>query len=212
MDSGVDKKLRSVVGIILVVLICLGLVACSPAKKSESLQAPSAQASLDLPEGSQQTSSQAEPSISENDLKPVAPESVAPAQGAHIDFELYLVASGGKLYTEAASLPGNRLEVNEIVQQLLSLSADKSCIATGTKLVSLQLADMVCCVNLSKEFLATSAECQKLACAQIVLTLTQFSDVEAVEFQVEGQALPEDFAGGINGPQPRQWWELMLNS
>lgn len=85
-----------------------------------------------------------------------------------------------------------------------------SSIPAGTRLRGVSIADKVATVDLTTEFTSGGGTLSMTSrVAQIVYTLTQFSTVDAVRFEVEGETL--DVLGGegimLDGPQSRADWE-----
>jgi hypothetical protein len=104
---------------------------------------------------------------------------------------LYYVRDG-KLVPVTRSLPdrsvnsvlGALLETPEPLEQVAGLG---SSIPTGTELLGLQVDGDTVEVNLSKDFENVVGTGRQQAIAQMVMTLTEFPDVSAVRFLVDGK-------------------------
>jgi hypothetical protein len=104
------------------------------------------------------------------------------------------------------------LDSEQILDQYSQLS---TAIPAGSKLLGISIKNGVATVDLSSEFESgggsTSA---KYRLAQVVYTLTQFSTVRAVLFQVEGRTVTTFGSEGIvlDGPQSRKDFDDLLPS
>lgn len=85
-----------------------------------------------------------------------------------------------------------------------------STIPVGTQVLGLTIEGATAVVDLSAEFASGGGTASMMGrAAQVVFTLTQFPNVEAVEFRIEGES--QVILGGegieIEGPQRREDWE-----
>lgn len=87
--------------------------------------------------------------------------------------------------------------IDYLISQLAAAPKDSrllSCLPTGTKLLSAQVDDGLCTLDLSGEFDSrgwTTSEAQRLTLMCLVNTLTQLEGVDRVEFSVEGDLLAQ---------------------
>jgi germination protein M len=90
-----------------------------------------------------------------------------------------------------------------------------SAIPAGTRLLGLSIRDGIATVDLSREFESGGGSASTFyRLGQVVYTLTQFSTVDAVRFQVEGRTVTTFGSEGIilDGPQSRADYEDLLPS
>jgi germination protein M len=90
-----------------------------------------------------------------------------------------------------------------------------SAIPVGTRLLGLTIRDGIATVDLSREFESGGGSASAFRrLGQVVYTLTQFSTVRAVLFQVEGKTVTTFGSEGIvlEGPQARKDFEDLLPS
>jgi germination protein M len=87
-------------------------------------------------------------------------------------------------------------------------------IPDGTTLLGISIKDGVATVDLSREFGQAGSGAYRARLGEVVYTLTQFSTVRAVAFQVEGQTLTSFGPEGIviDGPLARKDFESLLPS
>jgi Sporulation and spore germination/Immunoglobulin-like domain of bacterial spore germination len=88
-------------------------------------------------------------------------------------------------------------------------------IPAGTRLLGLSIRDGIATVDLSREFESGGGSASAFRrLGQVVYTLTQFSTVQAVLFQVEGRTVTTFGSEGIilDGPQTRRDYEDILPS
>ncbi len=88
-------------------------------------------------------------------------------------------------------------------------------IPPGTRLLGVTIKDGVATIDLSREFESGGGSASAMyRLGQVVYTLTQFSTVRAVLFQVEGRTVTTFGAEGIvlDGPQSRRDFEAILPS
>ena len=88
-------------------------------------------------------------------------------------------------------------------------------IPSGTRLLGLSIRDGIASVDLSREFESGGGSASAFRrLGQVVYTLTQFSSVQAVLFQVEGRTVTTFGSEGIvlEGPQTRADYEDILPS
>ena len=88
-------------------------------------------------------------------------------------------------------------------------------IPSGTRLLGVTIKDGVATIDLSREFESGGGSASAMyRLGQVVYTLTQFSTVRAVLFQVEGRTVTTFGAEGIvlDGPQSRRDFEGILPS
>lgn len=88
-----------------------------------------------------------------------------------------------------------------------------SAIPAGTRLLGLSIKDGIATVDLSREFEAGGGTTSTLyRLGQVTYTLTQFSSVQAVLFQVEGRTITTFGSEGLvlEGPQNRVDYEMIL--
>lgn len=100
--------------------------------------------------------------------------------------------SGSDLVPVSAGLPDR--ELGTVFDELLApsdatLGRLASSIPSGTQLRNLSLDRGVLDINLSSEFQNLAGPARQQAIAQMVLTATEASGVESVEFSVEGQPI-----------------------
>jgi len=88
-----------------------------------------------------------------------------------------------------------------------------SAIPAGTRLLGLTIADRIATVDLSSEFESGSGSASVLTrLGQVVFTLTQFSTVKSVVFQIEGQTVTVFGSEGVvlDGPVGRARFQELL--
>jgi hypothetical protein len=104
------------------------------------------------------------------------------------------------------------LDPEDILDQYDQLS---TAIPAGSRLLGISIKDGVATVDLSSEFASGGGSASSsFRLGQVVYTLTQFSTVRAVLFQVEGRTVTTFGAEGIvlDGPQARADFEEQLPS
>lgn len=104
------------------------------------------------------------------------------------------------------------LDSEQILDQYSQLS---TAIPVGSKLLGISIKNGVATVDLSSEFESGGGSASaKYRLAQVVYTLTQFSTVRAVLFQVEGRTVTTFGSEGIvlDGPQSRKDFDDLLPS
>ena len=106
---------------------------------------------------------------------------------------LYYVGDG-KLVPVSQSLPDRRLgtvlsALLETPEPIGGLGGLGSSIPTGTELLGLQIDGDTVAVNLSKEFENVVGPSRQQAIAQLVMTATEFPEIDSLRFLVDGKPI-----------------------
>ncbi|MHB9004853.1 MAG: GerMN domain-containing protein [Coriobacteriia bacterium] len=140
----------------------------------------------------------------------------APADGEEREVVIYLMGDDEKVHPYRRQIEGAGVASGAISALLAGASqAEKaagasSSIPAGTRLLGVSLDGGVASVDLSREFGGGGGSLSIMSrVAQVVFTATQFSTIESVVFEIEGE--PLDSLGGegllLQGPQTRAQWE-----
>jgi hypothetical protein len=213
------RPTRAPVLVSLVALLAIAGSACTPATGqlgTPSTPAPSADASVEIPStdatpgtpapsdsATPTPSGPASPSKAPATTTPTATPTTAPSTSATIVVRAYFylgsfTGSGG-LVPVLREVPKTQAVGGAALRALIAGPSAKELAATpamytdipdGTRLLGLSIANGVATVNLSSEFqVSTGSGKPALRLAQVAYTLTQFSTVTSVLFQVEGVAM-----------------------
>ena len=163
---------------------------------------------------------------------PSVPVSPAPSEGPSASpsgptasptpVETIIVLSGGVgvegLVPTLQVIPATTGVARAAIEQLLAgklANGVSSSIPAGTRLLGLSIKDRVATVDLSREFETGGGSASSFyRLGQVVYTLTQFSTVGSVLFQVDGRTVTTFGPEGIvlDGPQTRADYEDLLPS
>ena len=188
--------------------LILASAACAPAASpvsTASTPAPSADASVVLPSGdatpgtAAQSPSTAPASSAPSATSPSAAPTPFPAVASAVLRAYFFLGSftgSGGLVPVLRAVPATKAVAAAAVAALLAgptgaeLAASPALytdIPAGTRLLGLSISGSVASINLSSEFgQSTGSANPSLRLAQVVYTLTQFSTVTSVAFQLDG--------------------------
>ncbi len=226
------NRLRISILAVVFVLVAIIAAACSPSGSLGSVPPPepTPEPSLgstppdETPAGSPSSppASVPPPTAAPSGGPQATPE--PPAQGTIIVRAYFILA--GELGTEGLvpylfEVPKTQAVARAAMEQLLAGSAVQrdgyaaisSAIPAGTRLLGLSISGGIATVDLSGEFEAGGGSRSTLArLGQVVYTLTQFSTVDAVAFEVDGEPVTVFGSEGlvIHGPMVRAAFEDVL--
>lgn len=140
----------------------------------------------------------------------------APADGQEREVVIYLMRDDEKVHPLRRQVEGSGVASGALKALLEGPTAAEktagasSSIPAGTRLLGVSLNGGVATVDLSREFGSGGGSLSIMSrVAQVVFTATQFSTIESVIFEIEGE--PLDSLGGegllLQGPQTRAQWE-----
>lgn len=140
----------------------------------------------------------------------------APADGEEREVVIYLMGADEKVHPYRRQVEGAGVASGALKALVAGPSAAEktagasSSVPAGTRLLGVSLDGGVATVDLSREFGSGGGSLSIMSrVAQVVFTATQFSTIESVLFEIEGE--PLDSLGGegliLEGPQTRAKWE-----
>lgn len=144
----------------------------------------------------------------------VKPEPVAPDANLQIACVMYWVDASGNVEKVQDKIADIKSAPQAALEKLLAgvNDAEKqkgfhSAIPAGTTLKSVTMDDTVCVVDLSQEFTQSASEAEiRARIAQVVLTASQFNEVEAVKITVNSKAPNMGHDINLASPQMPDLW------
>lgn len=152
--------------------------------------------------------------------EPVKPKPVTPKEGVETNCVMYFVNNDAYVTKVKDKVVSAGLTPEALMKRLLEGPTEEqkkeglsTAIPAGTKLNGISMDETVCRVDLSKEFAEGSGSANVTnRVAQVVYTLTQLQNVEAVQFAIDGKDDPMIGGEGLelDGPQPKAYWSDCL--